>query len=139
MVKNSVVLALILMVILVGVAFAAQEQPTGSFEDLSAELITALTVFAGLVGSMAAEAVKKVAWLKEEDRSSIGGWVAQLVTGVITIGAGYLVTLLAQGIGQVENPEVSRLVVIFGAWGVAELRYQLARFIRTRESKGVGR
>jgi len=129
-----VIWALLVAVGVLVLAPAAQAQgelpPTAG--EAVKEVALVLGIVAGLLGAMATEAVKRLPWFTEGEKTKIGGWAAQLVAGVAAILSSYLVTWLAAYADDIDDLGLWRWFVIGVSWLLAEVRYQYVAWRRSR-------
>lgn len=117
------------------VAFAQDGQPPFELPPTAGEGVQWLAtvgvmLFAGLLGSTLTDALKRIPWLKEDDRSKLSGPLAGLVAGVLSVGFGFVSPHLV-GLAQYLDRTGLWGIVLAAwpvAWGVYEL--QVRRKIR---------
>jgi hypothetical protein len=127
MFKQAVLLAIILTLILVVPVLAQDGSTQPTPDDLSNAIMTFMAGVAALLGAALVDAIKRLPFLTEGDKSKLTGPVAQLVSVVVSIISGYLVALVGQGFGLIDDAGLKALLVTIATPVFAELRYRLVK------------
>lgn len=119
----------LLAVLAAPAAMAAQEVPPTAGEAV--ELIEAgLVALAGLLGWAITDAIRKWAWLPEQDRSKIGGAAANLVAAVVSVASGFIVGWLGQWTGLLDTSGIWSVVVF--AWPASKGWFEVTSWRKAR-------
>lgn len=125
--RQAFIGAIFLIFIFAIPALAQDGQATPGPNDLTAEILALMAGLAALLGAALTDAIKRLPFLAEGDKSKLSGPLAQLVSVVINIAAGYLVALAGQGLGLIDDAGLRTLMVTIGAPVLAEIRYRLVK------------
>ena len=126
--KFSLLLALILFLVLVSVAYAAQDEPPVSgpqqLVDAAVTVVVALATFAGAIFN---NFVGGIPWLNEKNKGLVKTAVTQLLTVVVSLATGYVSFLVANGLGFVEDVGLRSVIITTLTAVFVELRYRIIR------------
>lgn len=100
-----------------------EQLPETAVEAL-ALAVTFLAAFGGIAASVVVDAIKAIPWLNDGEKSKLGGWLAGIVTGFFSIAAGIGAERLAEYAAQLDISGLWQVIVWFGPWAFAELRYR---------------
>ena len=118
--KLNWLLLLILLLALVVPAYAQDADPGTSLPPTAAEGVNVLALWlaalSGLAANALVNALKKMTWIPEKDRSSISGPLADLTAVLISVLSGWLVGLLGQWAGQLDQSGVWQVIGFSWPW-----------------------
>lgn len=107
--------------------FLALAAPALAQNDSAAEglqwLAAALAALSGLLAYAVTDAVRRAAWLKDEDKSKISGPMANLVAAVVSIGSGYLIGYLGQWVGFLDQSGLWQVIIF--SWPAAKAWFEV--------------
>lgn len=109
-------------------AVATDPQPTvdePSSQDLVDGLTALIATVAGLASSIIINVIKGIPGLSEGDKSKLSGATLEVMSVIVGVVTGYVVGLLAQGLGLVDDNSLQLMVISLAAPIVSELRYRL--------------
>lgn len=122
--KRVILLSLLLTFIIVPIAYAAQDIPS---EDLVNAVTLAVSALGALVANFVITAIKNLSYLKDEEKTKLQQAVTEAVAVGVSILTGYLLSLLAQGVGLISDSTLQTTVISILTPIFAELRYRLAK------------
>jgi hypothetical protein len=86
-------------------------------------LAAGLAALAGLLAYAVTDAIKRIPWLNDEEKSKISGPMANLVAAVVSIASGYLVGSFGQVAGFLDESGLWQVVVF--AWPAAKAWFEV--------------
>jgi hypothetical protein len=81
-------------------------------------LAVGLAAAAGLLASALTDALKRIPWLTDGDKSKISGPLADLVAALVSVGSAYLLGYLGQVAGFLDQSGLWQVVIF--AWPAAK-------------------
>lgn len=126
--KYHIWLAIILIFILAAPAAASPprklaaaqnaDNPPATAAEALDWLALGLAAAAGLLGSRLTDAIKRIPWLTDGDKSKISGPLAELVAALLSVGSGFLLAYLGQVAGFLDQSGLWQVIIF--AWPAAK-------------------
>ena len=121
----SLILVFLVIFVFVPMALAAQDNPPDN--ELINAVTMAIAAFGALVANFLINVVKTLPYLGDEDKDKLATAITEVVSVAVGLLTGWVVALLAQWLGLIEDTSLKVMVVSALTPVFNELRYRVAK------------
>src|SRR3990167_3054864 len=121
----SLILVFLMIFVFVPMALAAQNNPSDS--ELINAVTMAIAAFGALVANFLVNLVKTLPYLEDEYKDKLATAITEIVSVAVGLLTGWVVALLAQWLGLIEDTSLKVMVVSALTPVFNELRYRVAK------------
>ena len=121
----SLILVFLMIFVFVPMALAAQNNPSDS--ELINAVTMAIAAFGALVANFLVNLVKTLPYLEDEYKDKLATAITEIVSVAVGLLTGWVVALLAQWLGLIEDQSLKVMIVSALTPVFNELRYRVAK------------